>query len=40
MFLVETTDCDAESLRGELGGWLISEEQFYAYADPRQKPMG
>jgi hypothetical protein len=38
MFLVEASDADAESLRSELGGWLISEEQFYAHADPRPKP--
>jgi len=38
MFLVEASENDAESLRGELGGWLVSEEQFYASADPRQKP--
>jgi hypothetical protein len=38
MFLVEATEADYESLRSELGGWLISEEQFYASADPRMKP--
>lgn len=38
MFLVEASDADAASLRSELGGWLISEEQFYAHADPQQKP--
>lgn len=38
MLLVETTDAAAESLRSELNGWLISEEQLYAQADPRLKP--
>ena len=39
MLLVEATEADAESLRSELGGWLVSEEQFYAQVDPRQKPL-
>jgi hypothetical protein len=38
MFLVEASEDAAESLRSELGGWLISDEQFYAHADPRMKP--
>ena len=38
MFLVEASEADAESLRSELGGWLVGEEQFYAQVDPRQKP--
>jgi hypothetical protein len=38
MLLVEASDADAESLRSELGGWLISEEQIYASIDPRMKP--
>jgi hypothetical protein len=38
MLLVETSDADAKSLRSELEGWLVSEEQIYASIDPRMKP--